>query len=228
MAKRGVVAPQSESKGPPARLRPGARYDDATFIRLVYFFCNGLPVRLTAKLTGLTPKTVRGVYLELRARLLEPQFNRWHATNGRLVDLPEVGGEAIIRAGFFFVLAQCANNETCARNWRLGNRKKRQCRSCPLADVYRDNDRAAAHTVIDTVHQFYERIGIRGEKEGNSVLLFRERLVHMTVVATARANSVIMANGLASPKDRGFLSASTLVSALAFGGPQQACGGRES
>lgn len=196
------------------RLRPRAKYDEPTYIRLVYCFCNGVPVAIAARSTGLSAKTVRGLYIELRKRLLDPAFNRWHGTNRRLVNLPAREWEEFLRAGYFDLLARCAGNETCARNYRLGNRKTRQCRACPLAGVWTDERRAEAYTVIDTVHRFYETLGIRGEKDITPVILFRERLIHTTVVATAQNRSHALSNGFFDPNERSFLCGGSLFDML--------------
>lgn len=159
-------------------------------------------------------KTVRGLYLALRARLLKPAFNRWHGLNRMLTSIAEPSHERIIRMEYFETLAACGMNVTCRRNFVLGNRKARQCRACPLARTYSDERRAEAFAVIDAVHDFYERIGIRGEKDRLSVSLFRERLIHATVVGTVMAHSRKRANGFFDPEDRSFLSGGTLLDAL--------------
>ena len=74
--------------------------NEATLIRLVYCFCQGISIAVTARNTGLSQKTVRKHYLALRALLLRPAFNRWHGTNTRLLTLetPEqelTGGEIL-------------------------------------------------------------------------------------------------------------------------------------
>ncbi|GEC17507.1 hypothetical protein NWI01_33990 [Nitrobacter winogradskyi] len=46
------------------------------------------------------------------------------------------------------------------------------------------------------VHEFYERLGIRGDKSITLTLLFRERLIHTTVVATAQNHSRMLPSGL--------------------------------
>lgn len=196
------------------RLRARAKYDEATLVRLVYFFCNGVPVAIAARNTGLSAKTVRGVYLALRKRLLEPAFNRWHGTNVKPLTLPGPEYEVMLRAAYFDALTQCAGNETCARNYRLGNRKQRQCRTCPLATVFSDKRRADAYRLIDTVHDFYERLGIRGEKDKPPVMLFRERIIHTSVVGTVHANSRKLANGFFDPNERAFLSGGMLLDSL--------------
>lgn len=191
-----------------------ARFDEPTLMRLAYCFCQGIGLEVAARSSGLSRKTIRGIYIDLRKRLLKPAFNRWHGTNRRFLKLPGPAYEVLVRAVYFDTLARCAGNETCARNFRLGNRKRRQCRACPLADTASDERRAEAYTVIDTVHDFYERLGIRGEKDVSPVLLFRERLIHTTVVATVQNHSRTLANGFFDPTDRGFLSGGTLLDVL--------------
>lgn len=213
MAKR---AKEAEDEAPPRdnRFRARRKIDEVTFVRLAYCFCQGVPLKIAARSTGLSVKTVRGLYLDLRKRLLAPAFNRWHGTNRRFLTLPGPAHEAALRAIYFDMLARCAGNETCARNYRLGNRKHRQCRNCPVAEQLSDERRAEAYTVIDTVHDFYERLGMRGEKDMLPTLLFRERLIHTTVVATVQNHSRKLRNGFFDPKERGFLSGGVLMATL--------------
>ncbi len=123
-------------------------------MRLVYCFCQGIGIAIAARSTGLSTKTVRSVYLALRQRLLKPAFDRWHGTNRMMLRLLGPEYEVMVRAGYFDLLARCAGNENCARNFRLGNRKERRCRRCPLAAVWQDDLLAEVYTVIDTVHLF--------------------------------------------------------------------------
>lgn len=183
-------------------------------MRLAYCFCQGIGTKVAARNTGLSVKTVRGVYIALRERLRKPSFNRWHGLNRMLTSVSVPEQELIIRIEYFETLAACGLNETCRRNFRLGNRKARQCRACPLAQVYSDERRAEAYTVIDAVHDFYERIGIRGEKDRLGTLLFRDRLIHATVAGTVQNHSRKRANGLFDPEDRSFLSGGKLLDVL--------------
>lgn len=196
------------------QFKAGAKFDEPTLMRLVYCFCQGISTEIAARSTNLSVKTVRGYYIALRKRLLKPAFNRWHGLNRMLLKLPGPEYEVMLRAGYVTVLANCAGNETCARNYRLGNRKSRQCRNCPLADAFSDERRAEAYTVIDTVHEFYERIGIRGEKDIPPALLFRERLIHTTCIATVLNNSRRLPNGFFDPNEREFLCGGTLLDTL--------------
>jgi len=202
---------------PPARrnqFRAAAKVDELTVIRLAYCFCQGLSLQAAAHATGLSAKTVRSHYLALRQRLLKPAFNRWHGVHTHLVRVPSPEEEIALRIGYIATLATCAGNETCTRNYRLGNRKRRQCRSCPLATALSDARRGAAYALIDTVHAFYERLGIRGEKDRPPELLFLERLIHTNTVASALEHSRRTTSGLFDPNERTFLSGGTLLDLL--------------
>lgn len=204
---RGVVEGDNQFK-------PGAKFDEIALMRLAYCFCQGIGTKVAARNTGISVKTVRGLYITLRERLRKPAFNRWHGLNRMLTSVSVPEHELIIRTEYFETLAACGLNETCRRNFRLGNRKSRQCRACPLAFVYSDARRTEAYTVIDAVHDFYERLGIRGEKNRLPVLLFRERLIHATIVGTVQAVSRKRANGFFDPEEKTFLSGGTLLDML--------------
>lgn len=190
------------------------RPEDAAFVQLVYCFCQGIGLAVAVRTTGLSQKTVRKHYLALRALLVRPAFNRWHGTSIRLLKLDDPEHELMVRLTFFGRMAECAQNAHCARNYRLGNRKARQCRACPLKRLFPEDRLADAYLMIDTVHAFYETLGIRGEKEMNPVLLFRERLIHTTVVGTVHNHSRKLPNGFFDPADTGFLSGGRLMDAL--------------
>jgi hypothetical protein len=196
------------------RYRVGAKFDELTFTRLVYCFCQGIGTGLAARSTGLSVKTVRSLYIALRQRLLKPAFNRWHGTNRKFIALSDPTHERALHTGYFEALAQCAGHRTCVRNWRLGNRKCRQCRQCPLGPLFSVARRAEAYTVIDTVHDFYERLSIRGEKGADFVTLFRERLIHTTTIATVHNRSRMLESGFFDPDERSFLCGGTLLDAL--------------
>jgi len=178
-----------------APAREGSKIDLQTLIRCAYNFAAGLPLDECARLTGLPRKTVREITLEFRECLLKPEFNAWHQSNRMLVHLPDSEQEALVRASFFDVMAECYGHATCYRNFKLGNRKNRQCRTCPLAGKFTDEARVKeALEAIDAVHAFYAVLGLRGEKDLDPVSLFRRRLIHTVTIMTARENT----KGLAS------------------------------
>jgi len=199
----------------PKRLRSHSKIDYMKSAWLAYFFSNAVPIKIAAQATQLTPKTVRAVYLDLRKRLLKPEFRRWHYTAG--LESPVVSqspDEIGPGMEFYDLLAECASNETCIRNYRLGNRKRRECRSCPLKKALTPIGMTKAFGMIDGTHMLYEAIGIRGEKGKPRGALLKERTIHMFVVTVAAANSKKLPNGLFAPLDQTFLSGGTLVTLL--------------
>lgn len=192
-----------------------AKIDESQIIRLVYYFCNGLPVAAAARGAAVTVKTAREHYIALRGRLTDPKFGRWHGAHVQATNLdPEIMAE-LVKPAFFDVLAQCHANEKCAQNYRLGYRKQRLCRVCPLDGKFTSGERLAeALMLIDTVRAFYETLGIRGEKARDPVSLFRERMIHTVTIATALANSKTRGDGLKNPVQKDFLSLGTLLDML--------------
>ncbi|MCA1241464.1 hypothetical protein LC092_03325 [Stappia stellulata] len=181
-------------------------------MRLIYMFAQGISIEITARSTRLSKKTVRTVFLKLRDRLTRPVFNRWHGTHRRLLKLVDPGHEALVRVTFFDVLAECYFNQTCHRNWTLGNRKARQCRSCPLPGKFQtDQTKADALALIDAVHELYRRLGLRLEKGHDPVRLFRLRLLHTTVVGTVLNHSRKLQTGLLDPTDMSYLACGSLI-----------------
>ncbi len=197
---------------PANQFRRAAKFDEVTLIRLAFCFCNGVPVRLAAASVNLSTKTARTIYLQFRRRLTHPKFNRWHGAYQRLARMPSVDSEMLVRTSFIDTLAECGLNETCYRNFRLGNRKSRLCRSCRLPQRFSSADRVNdALGVIDTVQAFYAMLGIRGETDIDPLVLFRLRLIHATTIATAREASRIRGPKLTGDHLKAFRSVRTLI-----------------
>lgn len=206
MAKRAGGPPRGN------QFRAGAKFDETTLIRLVYCFCQGTSTDVAARSTLLSVKTVRGVYVALRRRLTKPQLQRWHGTYTRILSMPSLDIEMLLRATFFDTLYGRYADETCARNYRLGNRKTRLCRKCPLPGRFSSKDDIEqALALIDMIYAFYASLGIRGETREDPVSLFRLRLIHTVVVATVRANSRPLPSGPFDPTERAFLSGGALL-----------------
>ncbi|SMH62820.1 hypothetical protein [Azospirillum agricola] len=72
----------------------------------------------------------------------------------------------------------------------------------------------AATEAIDLIHRFYEGLGWRGEGGRDPVQLFRRRFIHTSAIAIATANTCMLPNGAADPRDSGFLSVNTLARKL--------------
>lgn len=192
-----------------------AKLDEGALIQLAYAFCVGTPIDRAALQAGLSSKTARAVYMRLRARLAQPRFNRWHAAYQMLPSATSAEGQFLAREAFLDTLSVCHANETCARNFALGNRKTRLCRACPLPPRFPEPQRVAeALDVIDRVRAFYARLGIRGEKGSDPVTLFRLRLIHTVTVATTLGASLTPAGVLVRPEKPSFLSVWTLLDLL--------------
>lgn len=195
-----------------------ARYPkiaDAAMARIAYYFCHGASVDAVAKTVGVSRKTVRELYIAMRAQLPGPRFARWHRANRALLNVASENTDLLIRATFFDVLAECGLNTTCQRNFEAGNRKVRLCRSCTLPGKFTASERVEeALALIDAVRAFYRRVGIHGEAEKDVVSLFRQRLIHTVVVTTAMANGRKLKSGLLDPAHRTELSFGSLLKTL--------------
>lgn len=166
-------------------LRLHSKVDDPSLVIVVRGFCLGLSVATTARQSGVGEKTTRGLYQSLRARLTKPAFNKWHHGGNRLVRVSSTEIEDAVRDAFFDTLSQCHGNRTCRRNWTAGNRKTRLCRACPIPDRLRDEANVPlALETVDTVHAFYDRLGIKGERGVDRVTLFKLRLLHTATIIT--------------------------------------------
>ncbi|MFC3229153.1 hypothetical protein ACFOGJ_18045 [Marinibaculum pumilum] len=195
--------------------RRHAKLSEEETIRLIYCFAAGISVAAAASSSGHSAKTVRGYYISLRSLLVLPAFNRWHGLKSTLVKVVDPQTEAIMKASFLDVLADCYFNRACYRNYTLGNRKTRLCRSCPMPARFKTRASADdAVAMIDEVHALYRRLGIYGEKQADALALFRERLIHTSTVAAVRAASRSLPNGLPDPSDNGEHSIGTLIDRL--------------
>ncbi|SFF97131.1 hypothetical protein SAMN05518801_104254 [Novosphingobium sp. CF614] len=192
-----------------------SKISEAQTIRLAYAFCAGLPVSAAAGLAGVSAKSARVHYLAFRKRIAMRAFNRWHGNASMLVSHDIEITEVLLRPAFFDLLAECHDNAKCAQNYRLGYRKVRECRSCPLIGKFSDLALVGdVYTLIDAVHGFYRRIGIKSEADRDPVSLFRERLAHTVAIAAAARHSRKQASGLPDPLDKDYLSVGTLLDKL--------------
>ena len=86
------------------QFRRAAKFDEVTLIRLAFCFCQGVSVAAAAGSVGMSPKSVRALYLDFRQRLTKPKFNRWHAAYQRLPWVASIDQELLVQATFFDVL----------------------------------------------------------------------------------------------------------------------------
>ena len=211
--------PRDAAKRPPAanQFRRDAKVDEGALIRIAFGFCTGAPLPSLAQRADVSVKTARAIVLRLRGRLAQPKFNRWHAAYQKLPKATSPDEEYLAREAFFDTLGACYANTTCFRNFSLGNRVSRLCRSCPLAQSFHGERLREALDVVDAVHAFYSRMGLRGEAIAGGSQVFYLRLIHTTTVATALASSLSADGRLDRPRDidnAGFLSVWTLLDAL--------------
>lgn len=191
-------------------LRKDAKLDVAALVQSVDAFSHGIGVNVAAKAIGTSRKTVRGLYLEFRGHLQEPEFARWHRVNLMFPAIPALEQQVLVKAALFDLLAECHAQEACYRNYQAGRRASPVCRSCPLHGKFRTQERLEeAISLVHTVRDFYRRLNIHQEAGADPVALFRLRLIHTVTIATVVAHSRRKPSGhmLAAPKD--FLSFGT-------------------
>jgi len=192
-----------------------AKTDLPTLMIIVRCFAYGISVALAAQKAGMSVKSVRNIYLQLRERLLQDSFAIWHKANRRLLNIASKNIEDAIRAGFFDTLAQCYFNSNCFRNFRDGKRQKRLCRKCPLPKQFDSSeDASAAVEFIDAIREFYKRLNIGTESNLPPAELFRRRAIHTATIATAARSSRRTKAGGFDYKDRTPLSFRSLLEAL--------------
>lgn len=203
---------QPDSRYAPVSVfRRHPKIDDQALIRFVYGFCQGASIAAVAGSLGLSRKTVRAEYLDLRGRLGKPAFRRWHGHDRALYWHVEPDTDRLLRWTFIDVLAECYGNETCYRVFHRGNRKERVCQSCPVLPRFRSPEAtAAAVAMVDAVRTFYARLGLR-EPNASLPRIFGERLIHTSVVAAVRENTKRLPNGLPDPSDQGYLAVGQLL-----------------
>ena len=197
------------------QLKKGTKLDDAALSVIALCFCQSIPVDHCAARVGVSRKRVRDIYLDLRDRLSDARFARWHGAN---VILPRIlDGEALvlIKSTFFDVLEDCHGNAGCYKNFKAGNRRGRICSVCTIPDKMTSRD-GALDTVaaIDVVRTLYQSMKLHGERRKDGDRLFRRRFIHMAVMATAVQNTQLLENGLPDWKDTSELSLKSLLHTL--------------
>lgn len=200
---------------PEIRLRKGSKLDNATLAAIALAFCHSLSIDACAARTGVSRKRVRDIYIELRDRLAEPRFARWHRANAILPRIPDSGTLVLVKSAFFDVLAECHGNERCFKNFEAENRKTRICRACPLRSHMSGPLMAKeAVAAIDAVRALYRSLGLYGERDADPVRLFRKKFIHMAACASVSVNTRRLRNGLPNFEDRSELSLRSLFETL--------------
>ena len=199
---------------PASVFRRHAKADDATLIRLVYYFCNGIGIEPVSKTLDLSRKTVRAHYLDLRKRLGKPKFGRWHSAYKIMPMIADPETEQRIKGGLIEALAVCYFS-SCYTNYASGNRKSRTCRRCPLSHSFASSDSSDdAIAAIDQISAFYRRLGLRGQTAPDKLTEFFERLIHASTIQSVQENTRRLPNGLLDPSDHTSHAVGTLLQML--------------
>ncbi|MDI4665381.1 hypothetical protein K9U40_13735 [Xanthobacter autotrophicus] len=197
-------------RGPANPLRRHAKLGLAETVQVVDLFAHGVGVNTAACAIGISRKTMRGLYLDLRDRLADPLFVRWHRANAALVSLAGAEEIALVKAALFELLAECHAQDTCYRNFRAGRRASPICRACPLHGKFGTPEKdALAAEAVNSLRAFYHGLNIYAEDGIAPVVLFRRRLIHMATVATLMQNSRKLSAIRMDPGEKTFLSFGT-------------------
>jgi len=191
-------------------LRKFAKTDLPTMVRGVDLFAHGVSLETASKALKLSRKSARGLYIELRDRLAEPVFARWHRANVLLPAIASPEQNILLKSAFMDILAECHSNLICYRNYRAGRRASPLCRNCPLHGKF--TGQAIATEAAQAMHQlrgFYHRIGIHAETGRDPVALFRLRFIHLVSIATVVQNSRRLSASRLDPNEKTFLSFGT-------------------
>lgn len=164
-------------------------------------FCQNASVPHVAQQTGLSDKSVRDLYLAIRALLTDPRYRKWHGFDRLSVyafkDLEQIEAE------IWRCFADCYFDDECFRNYRYGKRSERQCRNCParrseiLQSALTPELVDTMLNLVETVRAFYQvLIGLSRERGGNRTENFRIRAYHAIIVLSARMESSHVENGI--------------------------------
>lgn len=187
-------------------LKAGGKLSTEQIMRLAYAFASAVPIKHAAASQGVSQKTAREFYYACRTHLKAPAFRRWHSLSLINPNLPDdVFNQAVPKIAIFDVLAECYRNDTCYRNYRLGNRQNRFCRACPIKRrVSGRLSEIEAVGVVDGVHDFYRLLGLRKEVDADPVANFRDRLLHAAIIKELHDKSEKRADGTLDPADMSY------------------------
>lgn len=178
-----------------SKLIPFAKIDDDQALRIVRGFCCAESIPEIADETGVSGKTCRSVVLPLRARLLEPAFDRWREA-GIMRVIIDMKLEALAEAVVYGCMAKCYFKRDCYKNFQRGRKQARDCRTCPIKALEMgDHFLDAALHQIDLIETFYAAQGLGRETGIGKLSLFRLRLVHTQVVGEAYEATRKLADG---------------------------------
>ncbi|MCI5045059.1 MAG: hypothetical protein MRY72_10210 [Aquisalinus sp.] len=212
-----MIDSTSQSKDTlPNLFRKSAKVPFETTILLVKNFACGAPIEDTANVAGVSLRTTRDTFRQLRPRLLRPAFSRWHPDDktfiGQAAKDQHDANWQVLRAA----LGQCHDNKTCWRNYRDSKRVTRLCRSCPISAAYDDAEFIDnAIRIVDHVRAFYSHLGWSTEHDQtNPSQLIYERLIHANVIRKAQEATRKVSEGHFDFEDDSDMSVRTMYGAL--------------
>ena len=170
----------------PTTLIARAKISDESARQVVWGFASGLSKARIAAASGLSEKTVQSVLLALRSRLFNPAFYRWKDPGAFFLTY-DVEYQEIVDRAVYGVLAACYFNKRCFSNYRQELRAARICRGCPAKMIFEDDAETLEQAVafLDTIHDFYDHLGIGAERGKDETDVVRLRWYHVMVVRDA-------------------------------------------
>lgn len=174
------------------------KLNDESVRRIVRGFAFGDSIAPIATDAGVSTKAAIQLILALRRRLFSPPFYRWKSP-GPFFTTYDVPYQDAVERTIFGVLQLCYENKRCRSNYVQGRRVGRMCRGCPTSTIFEDyptQQRAIAY--CDTIAEFYQRLGIGGERGTDRTEVFMLRWTHTMVVLRAMAASGLVAPNVPS------------------------------
>ena len=199
-------------------------------------FVLGCPIRTCAEGTGVSERTVRETYRDLRARLLRPAFRRWGPRDVLFGDLKEAERHEDRWRDLLARIAGCMARSRCWNDFVSGKRSSRNCRSCPILDFdvvahfeatraeLADDIAAAqqdflgtAYDLMDDARAFYDRLGWREPvTAATDVSIIEQRVFHAHALQKCANLTRLSSDGENFDlHDDGFQTFGTLLTLLA-------------
>ncbi|MEO1043198.1 MAG: hypothetical protein AAFX52_13000 [Pseudomonadota bacterium] len=178
---------------------------------MVEGFCLQEPIPDCAKRVGVSTKTVRATYHDLRARLIRPAFARWHPVGELNVDLSVQAAKDRLAKRQYLLLGRCFDHPTCWNNFVSGKRKTRQCRKCPLLPSFGLEETLRLLMIADSVRIFYSDMRWGRERGADQAGLMELRVLHNHVLITALHETPLNKDGTFNVESEEPLALGTLL-----------------
>lgn len=187
-----------------APIKPHSKIQRRAIPLLVFGFCWPKSVPEVSKSTGHSVATVRALYFDIRALLLDPRYRRWHSFSLQSAYELDTVMETAIEQLVWTCYAGCYANRECQRNFLYKKRAHRECTNCPFhrseafANLFDEEFRLGWLRMVDRTRDFYlDSLKIRQEfAQDINPDVFKLRVYHQQIVNTARlASSVVNDDG---------------------------------